>query len=450
MGTLILSFLSAMAMVVSVAGADWRQEQLPAVQIERQDPSAGNVALAQNQARAGTKHDVAGRALRHEPQPAVVRTGAQKLAEDGFKLLAGKRVGLITNHTAVSNGRHTADLLAKAPNVKLVALFAPEHGIRGDRGGSIENQTDSATGLPIYSLYGATRKPTAEMLKGIDVLVYEIQDIGPRFYTYISTLGMAMEAAAEHGLSFVVLDRPNPLGGELVEGFVREPEFKSFIAYYPIPVTHGMTIGELALMAKGEKWLEGAENLDLHVVKMEDWHRNMLWPDTKLAFIRTSPNIPDFETALIYPGACFWERVAGSTGRGTPQPFIQVGAEWADGKAIAEDLNSRHLPGLRFEEATFTPTGRDPVRTYHGIRHVVTDARVVQPVAGGMHVLQAFYKQSVAKGNVEFLRPMASHAGTNRLNEMLTKGASAEEIIASWGDELRKYDQMRRRYFLYD
>jgi uncharacterized protein YbbC (DUF1343 family) len=225
-----------MAMVVTVAGTDGKQEQLAAAQSEQESP-----------------------------QQAVVKTGAQKLAEDGFRLLQGKRVGLITNHTAVTNGRHTADLLQKAPNVKLVALFAPEHGIRGDRGGSIENQTDSITGLPVFSLYGATRSPTTEMLKDIDVLVYEIQDIGPRFYTYISTMGMAMEAAAKNGLSFVVLDRPNPLGGELVEGFVREPEFKSFIGYYPIPVTHGMTIGG------SRSWRRvglagGVQNLDLQVV----------------------------------------------------------------------------------------------------------------------------------------------------------------------------------------
>jgi len=383
------------------------------------------------------------------PEQPVVKLGSQVLADQGFQLLDGKRVGLITNHTAVAAGRHTADLLHAAPNVKLVALFAPEHGIRGDRGGRIGNEVDAATGLPIYSLYGETRRPTAEMLKDIDVLVYEIQDIGPRFYTYISTMGMAMEAAAEHGLSFVVLDRPNPLGGELVEGFVREPAFKSFIGYYPIPVTHGMTIGELAMMAKDEGWLEGVENLDLQVVRMEHWRRNFLWPETGLEFIRTSPNIPDFETALIYPGACFFERVVGSTGRGTPQPFIQVGALWVDGHALAADLNSRNLPGLRFEQATFTPT-RQPIRTQQGIRHVVTDAHAVRPVETGIHVLHAFYTQSLSRGNEEFLRPMGSHAGTDRLYDQLTSGATPEQIIASWQDELRAYDQMRRRYFLYE
>src|SRR5699024_1617779 len=258
----------------------------------------------------------------------IVKTGAKVLVENGFKSLEGKNVGLITNYTAMVDNQHIADLMNEAPNVNLIALFGPEHGIRGDDNTGF--QTDKSTGLPVHSLYGEHRKPTAAMLKDIDVLVFDIQDIGPRFYTYISTMGLAMEAAAENNISFLVLDRPNPLGGEVASGFVLEPEFKSFIGYFPIPVTHGLTVGELAIMAKKEGTLEGVDNLDLSVIKMEGWHRDMLWPDTGLTFVGPSPNMPDFSTALIYPGACFWEAVKGSEGRGTPLPFMQLVTLWAN------------------------------------------------------------------------------------------------------------------------
>jgi uncharacterized protein YbbC (DUF1343 family) len=386
---------------------------------------------------------------------AVVMTGAEVLAQSNFAALDGMNVGLITNHTAMVGDRHLADLLHEAPNVNLVALFAPEHGIRGELGGSIDDEVDPTTGVPIFSLYGETREPTAEMLAGIDVLLYDIQDIGPRFYTYISTMGLGMQGAAKNGVSFMVLDRPNPLGGELAAGFVSEPEFTSFIAFYPIPVTHGLTIGELAVMAKEEGMLEGVETLDLQVIEMEGWYRDMLWPDTGREFIRTSPNMPDFETALIYPGACFWERVSGSEGRGTPEPFILLGTEWADAEVIVDDLNARNLSGLRFEPTTFTPEGRrGGGRTYHGIRHVITDPYAVRPVEAGIHVLHAFYTQSLAhpdEVDEGFLSPrISSHAGSERLYDMMTSGALPEEIIDSWANEVREYDEMRSRYFLYD
>lgn len=396
-----------------------------------------------------------------EPEVQALKTGAEVLMENNFGFLAGKNIGIITNHTATVGERHIADILHEADQVNVIALFGPEHGIRGDApaGDKIDFQTDEKTGLPVYSLYGEILKPTPEMLEGIDVLVFDIQDIGPRFYTYISTMGKGMEAAAEQGISFMVLDRPNPLGGELIEGHVRETGFESFVGYYPIPVTHGVTVGELAMMAKGEGWLEGVENLDLHVAVMENWERSSLWPEIFDDWNPPSPNIPDFETALIYPGACYFEGLSASEGRGTYAPFIQLGAPWADGEALAEDLNARNLPGLRFEAAAFTPEIITNMATrpkhlgveLQGIRHVVTDMHAVRPVAAGMHIIHAFYNQAPESEKATFfnLPRIGRLAGTDRVAEMFLAGATADEVIASWADELAAYDTIRRNYFLY-
>jgi uncharacterized protein YbbC (DUF1343 family) len=393
-------------------------------------------------------------------QRARVNSGADRLVADDFSLLKGKNVGVITNHSALVGGRHIVDILHERDDVNVVVLFGPEHGIRGDDVGRIDDSVDETTGIPVFSLYGDISKPTPEMLEGVDVLVFDIQDIGPRFYTYISTMGLAMQSAAELGITFVVLDRPNPLGGELVEGFVREPGYESFVGLFAIPVTHGMTVGEIAVMAKGERMLDGLDGLDLQVVEVEGWRRNMLWPETNLGWVKPSPNIPDFETALIYPGACFFEGTTASEGRGTQEPFILLGAPWADGEALASDLNSRNLPGLRFEAATFVPEslpGMSPNPKHlgaevHGIRHVIEDDHAVRPVEAGIHILHAFYSQADPEQRANFFRRdrMNRLAGTSRLANMLEQGATAEEIIASWQDELQEYDQMRRRYFLYD
>lgn len=391
-----------------------------------------------------------------------LKTGAEKLIENEFGFLVGKNVGIITNHTATVDGKHIADILHEAEEVNVVSLFGPEHGIRGDApaGDKIDFEIDENTGLPVHSLYGDIRKPTPEMLEGIDVLIFDIQDIGPRFYTYISTMGMGMEAAAELGLSYMVLDRPNPLGGELVEGHVREDGFESFVGYFPIPVTHGLTVGELAIMAKEEGWLEGVENLDLHVVQMENWSRDQLWPELGLDWNPPSPNIPDFETALIYPGACYFEGLSVSEGRGTTEPFILLGAPWADGEVLADDLNARDLPGLSFEPATFTPEEIPHMATrpkhlgveLQGIRYVVTDMHTVRPVEAGMHVIHAFFQQAPDDEIEDFFTKerIGRLAGTDRVYNMFRDGATAEEVISSWQEELAEYDIMRRQYHLYD
>ena len=392
----------------------------------------------------------------------VVKTGAQVLVGRGFDILRGKRVGLIVNHTAMVDSLHLIDVIDEAEDVELAALFGPEHGIRGtaDAGAKIEHGKDTKTGVPIYSLYGQTRKPTAEMLEDVDVLVFDIQDVGSRFYTYISTMGLAMQAAAEHGVKFVVLDRPNPLGGELVAGFDREPEYESFVGQYQIPMVHGLTIGELARMIKGEGLMDGLENLELEVVPMQGWRRDLVWPETGLAWTPPSPNIPDFETALVYPGSVLFEATSASEGRGTRAPFLQVGAPWADGAALARTLNEAALPGVRFEAVEFTPVGiegmsSDPKlkgRLLQGVRYLLTDISTFRPVDAGIHLLHTFYHQAREKGVSDLISRtewLARLSGTDRLMEMLEAGRSPAEIIAVWQPEVEAFRNRRTPYLLY-
>lgn len=387
-----------------------------------------------------------------------VKTGAQVLAERHFDLLDGKRVGLIVNHTARVDTVHVIDLIDAAPNVEVTALFGPEHGLRGtaDAGEKVADGRDDRTGAPVYSLYGNTRKPTPEMLRDVDVLVFDIQDVGARFYTYISTMGLAMQAAAENDIPFVVLDRPNPLGGAYVAGFVLEAEQTSFVGQYPIPIAHGLSVGELARMIQGEAMLPGLENLHLDVVEMANWERFMLWPGTGLPWISTSPNIPDFETALVYAGTCLFEAVAASEGRGTRTPFTLLGAPWANGQALADTLNARALPGVQFEAASFTPRSIEGMsasprfkdEALQGIRLTVTDADAYRSVETGIHVLHAFYQQASGDfvSNPEWL---AKLSGTSRLGTLLTQGASPEDMIAAWQNEVADFEERREAYLLY-
>lgn len=381
------------------------------------------------------------------------------LVEQDFAPLAEKKVGLIANHTAMVGDMHVADLLYDAPDVELVALFGPEHGLRGDAdaGEKIDDGHDDRTGVPIYSLYGETNKPTAEMLEGIDVLVFDIQDIGSRFYTYISTMGLAMEAAAEHGVAFMVLDRPNPLGGERIEGFIRGADFTSFVGQFPIPVTHGLTVGELARMIQGEGMVENIEGLDLAVIELAGWSRSHLWPATDRMWIRPSPNIPDFETALLYAGACFFEGTTASEGRGTETPFRLLGAPWADGDQLAETLNGRNLPGVAFEAATFTPRSIEGMSAnpklkdtpLQGIRYRLTDMDAFHPVATGIHVLHAFYAQAPDKDTFFRERWLNLLTGNRQTLERLRAGEAPEAIIAAWQADIDAFRTQRMPYLLY-
>ena len=391
-----------------------------------------------------------------------ILTGAERLVDQDFQVIDGMRVGVITNHSAVVGGRHLVDVLHEAENVHLAALFGPEHGIRGDAdaGERITDGIDEQTGVPVYSLYGEIRKPTADMLEGLDALIFDIQDIGARFYTYISTMGLAMQAAAEHDIRFVVLDRINPIGGEKVEGFLLEPGFESFVGLFPIPVTHGMTVGELALMVRGEEMLEGVATLDLHVVEVRGWTRDMLWSDTGQEWIPPSPNIPDFETALIYPGSCYFEATNASEGRGTYEPFLQVGAPWADGERLADILNRRNLPGLRFEPVTFTPESIQGMSSrpkllgqeLQGVRFIIEDPHAVVPMEAGMHLLEVFYSEAPADERPQLFNRarFGRLGGTNRMYDMLVEGASAEDIVGAWQEEVATFLDTRSFYLIYD
>jgi uncharacterized protein YbbC (DUF1343 family) len=391
-----------------------------------------------------------------------VAAGAEVLAASSFAAIAGKRVGLITNQTGRAGDEHLADLMSKAANVKLAAIFAPEHGFRGsaEAGAKVGDGIDEKTGVRIHSLYGASRKPTPVMLQNLDVLVFDIQDIGARFYTYISTMGLAMQAAAAARIPFIVLDRPNPLGGEYVSGFVREPALRSFVGQYPLPIVHGLTVGELAQMIKGEKWLDGLEALDLTVVKMQGWQRGMRWPQTKRAWIATSPNIPTFEAALVYPGIGIVGEIKVNEGRGTPTPFSLFGAPWLDGERMAQRLNALVLPGVRFQPAAYIPRSIPGTATrpryagarLTGVRVVVTDVARVEPVEVGIHVLAALAAEARAKGVTEtYPNPRMFHliAGTQRLHRMLKAGSSGAAIVRAWQDEVARFKVLRSRYLLY-
>ena len=299
------------------------------------------------------------------PCPSVV-TGAEALAATGFAALAGKRVGLITNQTGLVGQEHLADLLSKTPNLELVAILAPEHGFRGaaEAGAKVGDSTDAKTGCRFSASTGPPKKPSPHMLRNVDVLVFDIQDIGTRYYTYISTMGLAMQAAAAAGIPFIVLDRPNPLGGEYVSGFVLKPALVSFVGQYPIPIVHGLTVGELARMIQGERLLDGLESLQLSVVAMQGWQRSMRWPQTGRTWVPTSPNIPTFESALVYPGMGFVGETDVNEGRGTPTPFSLFGAPWLDAAHIAARLEALALPGVRFEPTTYTPRSIPGVATH--------------------------------------------------------------------------------------
>jgi uncharacterized protein YbbC (DUF1343 family) len=391
-----------------------------------------------------------------------IATGAEVLARTGFATLAGRRVGLITNQTGLVGGEHVADLLTRAPNVKLAAILAPEHGFRGEieAGAKVGDTIDAKTGVPVFSLYGATRKPMPAMLRNADVLVFDIQDIGTRFYTYISTMGLAMQAAAAAGIPFVVLDRPNPLGGDYVSGFVLEPALASFVGQYPIPIVHGMTVGELARAIKGERWLGGLDGLDLRVVEMQGWRRSMRWPDLRRPWVPTSPNVPSFEAALVYPGMGIVGEATVNEGRGTTTPFSLVGAPWIDAPRLSSRLDALGLPGVRFASAEFTPRSIPGVAAHPrfedqriaGVRIAVTDAVRFEPLETGIHVLAALFAEARAKGIAE---PVANPAmfqalaGTRRLHRMLTNGLSGADIVAGWQAEVARFREQRAQYLLY-
>ncbi len=383
---------------------------------------------------------------------AQVKPGIDVLIEKRFDVLQGRRVGLITNPTGVTSDlRSTIDVLKQAPGVRLVALFGPEHGVRGNimAGKRVASYVDKKTGLPVYSLYGRVRKPTPKMLKNIDILVYDIQDIGNRTYTYIYTMALAMQAAAEKGIPFVVLDRPNPLGGELVEGPVLEPKFKSFIGLYPIPYIYGMTVGELAKLINDEFGIR----CDLKVVPMEGYRRSMRWQDTGLQWVATSPHIPHAETALYCAATgIIGELQTVSEGVGYTQPFQLIGQKWIDPERLAAELNRRNLPGVYFRPCYFRPYYfRFQNQELGGVQIHILDPERFSPMRTQLHILHALLKLYPRRKifgtprKKQFDRAM----GTDRVRLALLNGKGPDEVIRSWQPALEKFLQVRQKYLLY-
>ena len=399
-----------------------------------------------------------------EPVSGGTTTGAQRLVDSRFAALDGMRVGLVTNHTArVSSAdggpEHLIDRLHAAPNVVLGALFGPEHGLRGtaEAGAAVSGGRDAGTGVPVHSLYGRSKKPSQAQLRGLDALVFDMQDVGARFYTYISTMAYAMEAAAEAGIPFVVLDRPNPIGGR-VEGPTMAPEHESFVGLLPIPVTHGLTVGELARMVVGEGWRPGVRGLDLRVVELEGWTRATPWESTGLDWVPPSPNVPDVETARVYPGAAFFEGTTASEGRGTRTPFVLVGALGVDAEALAADVNARGLAGVRAEPATFVPQDlpgqamnpKGEGRRLGGVRLVVTDPAALRPVALGVHLVDAVYG-AVPDGR-GFFKPdwMAKLTGSTALVRAIRDDVSLDALLNDWDAQAAAFEARRAPYLLYE
>ncbi len=373
---------------------------------------------------------------------ANVLTGIDVLERDGFKQLAGMRVGLVTNHTVRDRaGRLTMDVLYKAPNVKLLALFSPEHGIRGSADEEVSDSKDEQTGLPIYSLYGNTQRPRPEQLKDLDALVFDIQDVGARFYTYITTLGYVMEEAAKAHLPVFVLDRPNPIGGVEVEGPVADADKFSHTAYHAIPVRHGMTIGELARFFNQERGI----GCDLRVVEMEGWRRAMWFDETNLTWMNPSPNMRSLNEAMLYPGVALLETTNVSVGRGTDTPFELVGAPWIDGQQLAAYLNSQRIPGVRFVPVRFTPTKLFKEEC-GGINIIITDRQRFRPVQNGLEIAVALRKLYPAQWKVDdYLRLLANSDTLDRLK----RGESTGDIMRSWSAQLEDFKVKRNRVLIY-
>ncbi len=368
------------------------------------------------------------------------------------EVFEGKRLGIIANHTAYAkDGRFIVDVFRSMNGIRITALFSPEHGFWGKvrDGKKIDDQTDPVYNLPIYSLYGKTQKPTSDMLRNIDVLVFDIQDIGARFYTYIYTMSLAMEAAAENGKTFVVLDRPNPINGISVQGNILEPAQASFVGLYPVPVRHGMTAGELAKMFNGQGWLAGRVKAELVVIPMEGWRRRMWYDRTGLRFINPSPNMPDLETAAVYPGLCLLEGTNISEARGTTMPFRQFGAPWIDSKLLAERLNALNLPAMRFEPVSFTPTSsKYKDRECHGVRILVSDRDRLEPYSSGVRIVN-----EICRMYPDQLKWRASHfdrlCGTSKIRSAITNQSSLDVLQSRWQKELKSFMKIRAGYLIY-
>jgi len=382
--------------------------------------------------------------VKHRGRPGRVQTGLDVLEAEKFAPLRGKHIGLITNHTGLDAlGRTTIERLFHAPGVQLVALFSPEHGIAGRADEKVSSSKDPTTGLPTYSLYGESLRPTDEMLSGIDTLVFDIQDAGVRFYTYTTTMAYAMEEAAKRHIAFYVLDRPNLLGGEIIEGPMLDADKTNFVGYFPIPIRYGLTIGELAQFFNAENHI----GCDLHVIAMKNWHRSYFFESTGLRWVPPSPNLRTVKGSILYPGIEVLQSAGISVGRGTQTPFEEFGAPWMDGVDVAAGLNERHLPGLRFADQPFIPvSGLHAGQRCGGVSIRITDRAAARSVRTALEIAVLLHKLYPKQFDPAKLVTLLGNSETIR---QLEAGVAPEEIVAGWSADLEKYDQIRRKYFLY-
>ncbi|MCF7823770.1 MAG: DUF1343 domain-containing protein [Candidatus Marinimicrobia bacterium] len=391
---------------------------------------------------------------------AVVYTGLDVLEKMNYEPLVGKTVGVITNHTAVNKqGIHLVDLLDAASDVTVGAIFAPEHGFRGDYqgGDDIPGGVDSKTGASIYSLYGDSREPSKEMMSGLDVLVFDIQDVGARFYTYISTMGYVLEAGAKYKIPVMILDRPNPLGRE-VGGKVLDEGFESFVGRYKIPIRYGLTMGELARMIIGEHLIPDLGPIQLHVVECEGWKADSYWQETDLEWIPPSPNMRNTNETLTYPGLCLLEGVQISEGRGTEHPFELIGAPYIEADRLIKQLLASGLKGFILEQVTFVPqdmpgVAMNPIfkgEEINGFRISVTEPHEFKPVEFLIHLLVIVKKDYPNDFGWRSERGPDRLWGSDSLRRMVDDGSSAEEIIAVYQEELLQFKESREKYLIYD
>jgi uncharacterized protein YbbC (DUF1343 family) len=380
---------------------------------------------------------------------AGVVPGIEVFLSDIPAALRGKRVGLITNHSAIDRSRTPdIDLIARHKDLKLVALFAPEHGIRGDAaaGLKIVDETDPKTGVPVYSLYKAEdRGPSQEMLKDVDVMVYDLQEVGGRTWTYVSTMALSMDAAKKKGIPFVVLDRPNPIGGEIVEGALVEPAFKSFVGWYPIPARHGMTVGELATMFNQKHGI----GVDLIVARVANWRRSQWLDQTGLPWTNPSPNLRSLAALTNYPGSVYFEGTNLTEGRGTDRPFEQIGASWLKAGEVAKVMNERRLPGISFEAITMSvasTAAKFPGQTIPAIRFVITDRQAYRPVRTSLLLIDEIRRQHPS----DFAwRPSIDRLTGSDKARLAIEGGRLPALLDQWDREAAEFVESRKPFLLY-
>ena len=393
-----------------------------------------------------------------EFQLKTIRIGLEKILDECENHLKGLRVGLICNQASVNRHfRHAADLFFESENINLVALFGPQHGIRGavqDNMVETAHAVDKLTGLPVYSLYSETRQPTVEMLSNIDVLVFDLQDIGGRVYTFIYTMANAMKACAKYGKKMFVLDRPNPIGGIAVEGNTLEVGHESFVGQYPIPMRHGLTVGELARLFNREFDI----NCELEVIPMDNWKREDFLDETDAAWVMPSPNIPTVDTTVVFPGTVFFEGTEISEGRGTTRPFEIIGAPFIDGREYADALTLCELPGVVFRPINFLPTFQKYAgQECGGVFLHIVNRNSFEPVITGIAMIKTAYELYTSNFSwkatpyeYEFNRnPFDVIAGTTRIRNMVETGRSVAEIKLSWQTDIEKFNRIREGYLIY-